>query len=146
MGKEIRKIAVINYSLDPGPRYVRQGDDSGEDYYHKVLNNEFYEALINNEILEVSLDGTSGYASSFLDEAFGNLVYDYTLEKVKSAISIISEEEPEWKDMIENESFNEWEQRRQNQREPEKTETHPEWYRYNGIDFQKKVWVQKSKK
>lgn len=77
MGKEIRKIAVINYSLDPGPRYVRQGEDSGEDYYHKVLNHEFYEALISGQVLEVSLDGTSGYASSFLDEAFGNLVYDF---------------------------------------------------------------------
>ena len=54
MGKEIRKIAVINYSLDPGPRYVRQGEDSGEDYYHKVLNHEFYEALISGQVLEVS--------------------------------------------------------------------------------------------
>lgn len=120
MGKETRKIAVINYSLDPGPRYVRQGDDSGEDYYHKILNNEFYEALINGQVLEISLDGTSGYASSFLDEAFGNLVYDFSLDKVKSSVSIVSEEEPEWKDMIENESFNEWEKRRKDQREPEK--------------------------
>jgi hypothetical protein len=145
MEKQIRKIAVINYSLDPGPRYVRQGDDSGEDFYHKVLNQEFYEALGNNQILEVSLDGTSGYASSFLDEAFGNLVYDFSLEKVKANVSIISIEEPEWKDMIENESFLEWEQRRKDKREPEKTVDHASWYRYNGTEFQKKVWVQKSK-
>lgn len=145
MGKQIRKIAVINYSLDPGPRYIRQGDDSGEDFYHAVLNEEFYKALINDEILEISLDGTSGYASSFLDEAFGNLVYDFSLEKVRSNIIVVSEEEPEWKDMIENESFIEWEQRRKDKREPEKTTSHSEWYKYVGAEYQKKVWIQKSK-
>ncbi len=145
MGKQIRKIAVFNYSLDPGPRYVRQGDDSGEDYYHKVLNKEFYEALRNNQLLEVSLDGTSGYASSFLDEAFGNLIYDFSLNEVQSNIIIISEEEPEWKEMIENESFVEWEQRRKDNREPEKTDSHPEWYRLVGNNYQKKRWVPKSK-
>ena len=145
MGKEIRKRAVINYSLDPGPRYVRQGEDSGEDYYHKVLNHEFYEALISGQVIEVSLDVKSGYASSFLDEAFGNLVYDFSLDKVKSSISIVSEEEPEWKDMIENESFNEWEKRRKDQREPEKTIDHPSWFRYNGSEYLQRIWIQKSK-
>lgn len=143
MGKKIRNIAVINYSLDPGPRYIRQGDHSGEDYYHRVLNGEFYSALMNDEILEISLDGTSGYASSFLDEAFGNLVYDFTLEKVKSNIFIVSEEEPEWKEMIENESFIEWEQRRKDKREPVKTFDHEEWYRFNGNEYIKKRWIKK---
>ena len=30
--------------------------------------------------LQVVLDGTAGYAPSFLDEAFGNLVYDFGLK------------------------------------------------------------------
>lgn len=101
--------------------------------------------MINGQVLEISLDGTSGYASSFLDEAFGNLVYDFSLDKVKSSISIVSEEEPEWKDMIENESFNEWEKRRKDQREPEKTVNHPAWYKYNGSEYAQRVWIQKSK-
>lgn len=141
MAKQIYKIAVINYSTDPGPRYSRQGDDSGEDFYHKVLNEAFYKALNANEMLEVSLDGTSGYASSFLDEAFGNLVYDFTLELVQKNLIIISEEEPEWKDMIEKETYVEWEQRRLNKRQPEKSASHEAWYRYVAKDFPKKVWI-----
>ena len=72
-------------------------------------------------------------------------IYDFSLDKVKSSISIVSEEEPEWKDMIENESFNEWEKRRKDQREPEKTVNHPAWYKYNGSEYAQRVWIQKSK-
>jgi hypothetical protein len=143
MGKKTYQIAIINYSPDPGPRYVRQGEHSGEDYYHKVLNIAFYTALKSEKVLEISLDGTSGYASSFLDEAFGNLVYDFTLDKVKKNVNIISTEEPEWKEMIENESFNEWEKRRINKKEPYKTEEHLSWFRYNGNLFEEKVWINK---
>jgi hypothetical protein len=143
MGSKIHQIAVINYSPDPGPRYVCQGEHSGEDYYHKVLNIEFYTALESEKILKVLLDGTSGYASSFLDEAFGNLVYDFTLDKVKRNITIISKEEPEWKDMIENESFKEWENRRIKEITPKKTVEHLEWFRYEGNKFVKKVWIKK---
>lgn len=141
MGKEIKKIAVIEYTLDPGPRYNNQGEHSGEDYYHKILNEEFYNAVNEDKILEVNLDGTSGYASSFLDEAFGNLVYDFTLDKVKTFISIISKEEPEWKVMLENESFNEWEARREKREEPRKTVSHVNWYRYDGSKYMQEVWI-----
>lgn len=39
-------------------------------------------------MLLVDLDGTSGYPSSFLDEAFGELVYDFSLEEVKNAFAL----------------------------------------------------------
>ena len=45
----------------------------------------------------------------------------------------------------ENESFNEWEKRRKDQREPEKTIDHPSWFRYNGSEYLQRIWIQKSK-
>jgi hypothetical protein len=101
------KLEISQYSMNPGTRYINQGDDSGEDFYHKCLNRKYQEALIKKESLVVDLDGTNGYASSFLDEAFGNLVYDFGLDSVKKNIILISREEPEWIDMINDETFNE---------------------------------------
>ena len=46
---------------------------------------------------------------------------------------------------LENESFNEWEKRRKDQREPEKTIDHPSWFRYNGSEYLQRIWIQKSK-
>jgi hypothetical protein len=136
-------IVVSDYSTSPGPRYCYQGDDSGEDFYHKVLNEKFKDAFENDKILVVNLDGPDGYASSFLDEAFGNLVFDFGLDNVKSHIKIISQEEPEWIDMIDNETCKEWEQRRINNQVPRKTEIHQEWYRYNNNSFVKEIWINK---
>jgi hypothetical protein len=130
--------------MSPGPRYCYQGDDSGEDFYHKVLNGKFKESFEKNEILIVNLDGPDGYASSFLDEAFGNLVFDFGLNNVKGRIEIISEEEPEWIEMIETETYEQWEQRRKENSAPKKTVVHDEWYRYINNSFEKKKWVQKS--
>lgn len=70
-------IAVTSFSQSPGPRYCEQGEDSGEEFYHKVLNTAFVEALGKKIHLEIILDGADGYASSFLDEAIGNLVFDF---------------------------------------------------------------------
>lgn len=142
MEKSVRKIAVSSYSMDPGPRYVRQGADSGEDYYHKILNQAFYQAVKNNSILEVNLDGTDGYASSFLDESFGNLVFDFSLDLVKENLRIIFDEEPELKKMIEDETFIEWGKRRKNKDKPKITAPHEDWYRYDGKDYIKKKWIE----
>lgn len=141
MEKQIKKLAIASYSTDPGPRYTRQGESSGEDYYHNQLNGAFYEAVANKKLLEVSLDGTSGYASSFLDEAFGNLVYDFSLDLVKKNLIIKSDEEPEWIEMLNNQSFKEWEDRRASFDEPRKTAEHSPWYRYKNGEFSQKVWL-----
>ena len=99
-------ISVLNdFSEFPGLRHCDISDRSGEEFYHSVLNKAFKKAYEMNEKLVVCLDETDGYASSFLDEAFGNLVYDFTLNIVKNHIEIISEEEPHWKELIENQTF-----------------------------------------
>lgn len=124
-------LRVISFSTSPGPRYCNQGDDSGEAFYHKRLNKTFYDAIQADKSLVVDLDGTDGYASSFLDEAFGNLVFDFGEDKVTTHLKIKSDEEPEWKNMILHTTIPQWTTRRQKGETPKKTENHEPWKRIN---------------
>jgi hypothetical protein len=146
MEKQKISIVIADYSKSPGPRYCYQGDDSGEDFYHKILNEKFKDAFEQKTELEVNLDGPDGYASSFLDEAFGNLVFDFGLENVQSRVKIISNEEPEWIEMIEKETFVQWEQRRTNNQPPKKTIKHEDWWRLNFANnsTEKRKWIDKN--
>ena len=90
--------------------------------------------------LTIELDGTAGFASSFLDEAFGNLVFDFSSDTVKSNIIIISNQEPDWKEMIMNNIIPDWESRRKKKETPKKTQEHNEWYRLENGTLIKKVW------
>lgn len=103
---------VESYTIYPGPRYKKQGENSGQKFYEEHLNGLMNEAIEKDRLLEVNLDGTAGYASSFLDQAFGSLVQKYTLEIVSKHLSLISEIEPDWKEMLLEETMPEWEQKR----------------------------------
>lgn len=59
-----------DFSPNPGPRYKRQGANSGEALRRRLL--EVLEKTDGEVIID--LDGTKGIGSSFLDEAFGGLV------------------------------------------------------------------------
>lgn len=142
MEKQRIKLVIADYYMSPGPRYSNQGEDSGEEFYHKYLNLKFYESFIANSILEVNLDGPNGYASSFLDEAFGNLVFDFGLSNVNNRINIISNEEPEWIDMIKNETYIEWEERRMQDKKPKKTISHSPWYKLVNNTPVLKNWIE----
>lgn len=133
-------VNIAAYTEYPGLRNCDLSDKSGEDFYHTVLNKAFKEALDAGENLIVNLDGTAGYASSFLDEAFGNLIYDYTKEKVSNTLQIISTEEPQWKTMIEGDVFSKWEQRRTQNGGVRVTCTHPAWYRNINGKIELRVW------
>jgi hypothetical protein len=66
-----QKISVVrDFSIHPGPRFVSQGPNSGERFRRVLVR-----ALKDNDVVQVDLDGTSGIGSSFLDEAFGGLVF-----------------------------------------------------------------------
>lgn len=123
------EINVFTFTEYPGLRHCSISDDSGEEFYHKVLNKEFKKCFENQDFLTVNLDGTAGYAPSFLDEAFGNLVYDFGLISVKKILKIISEEETDLIDLLENETFKQWEQRRVNKVFPKKTIKHDAWFK-----------------
>ena len=83
-----------DFSRTPGPRYIRQGSWSGEKFRkHLVQKLREYDHLV------VDLDGTRGYGSSFLDEAFGGLVREGVLsrEEALRRIEIRSEQDPTYK-------------------------------------------------
>ena len=107
------KLRVIDFTEYPGPRYQRQGNYSGEEFYVEKLNSAFLQAYNENKKLEVYLDGTAGYPSSFLDESFGELIYDFTLEIVKKKLIIVTSLNTKRKEKLEKETFVQWEQRRQ---------------------------------
>ena len=91
MEKEKVYLSVKEYTEDPGPRYKRQDlddtDTSGEMFYIRILNAVFVKCYEGNKELVLLLDGVSGYPSSFLDEAIGELVYDFTLANVENILS-----------------------------------------------------------
>lgn len=82
-----------NFSKTPGARHRSDGDFSGQEFFEDILEKAFTK-LTDDETLLVDLDGTDGYATSFLDEAFGALARKYTKEIVLSKITFKSEEEP----------------------------------------------------
>lgn len=122
MAKQIELTKrVLDFSQRPGPRLKEQGKHSGEEFYDSSLNEWFKEALSSDRTLVVILDGTDGYLTSFIDEAFGRLVYDYGLSKVKNNLKIISNFEPEWLSRLESRTFPIWEERRRNGEAPKHT-------------------------
>lgn len=62
-------IHVKKFSKYPGPRYIKLGDFSGEEFRDTVL----LPALQEGDVL-VDFDDVYGYGSSFLEESFGGLV------------------------------------------------------------------------
>lgn len=134
-------LKVSSYSMSPGPRYCVQGDSSGEDFYHKMLNKCFVKAYTEDKTLVIDLDGPDGYASSFLDEAFGNLIFDFGLDEVKKRVKIVSNEEPEWISMIFDNTFVEWEKRRIHHDNPKVTASHEKWSRLDNNLITEKQWI-----
>ena len=140
-------IVSKDYSPITGLRYCKRSDHSGEDFYHKKLNTWFANAYQTKEEMTIVLDGgEDGYGPSFLDEAFGNLVYDFTLAVVRRWLIIDSAGDPEWRESIEEETFPDWEENRKKKDAPIKTEDHEPWYRLldDSDALVKKVWVDKA--
>lgn len=129
----MKKISIANdFSRVTGLRHCDKSEKSGEEFYHTILNSAFYEAYQSNDFVELDLDGTlDAYAPSFLDEAIGNLVYDFSLSEVKKRLKITSRRNISWITMIENETYSEWEKRRKQGNPRKITEPHNDWYRLN---------------
>lgn len=91
MSKVARISVAKDFAPRPGPRYKHQGPHSGQTFRESVLA----PFLDQNEMLVVDLDGTAGYGSSFIDEAFGGLVrMGYDKEDLLRRIEVISKEDP----------------------------------------------------
>lgn len=90
------KVYVKQFSITPGARYRSDGNFSGEEFYEEHLKPAFEKAIENKKVLTVDLDGTDGYATSFLDEAFGRLAEEFGPAYVLDRLQLISNEEPDW--------------------------------------------------
>lgn len=93
-------LRVLKVSTDfcdiPGPRYIREGSYSGEDFRERLLFPLLQECITSGDTLRIDLDGTQGYGTSFLEEAFGGLIREnhLSLSDVSEHIDFVSEEEP----------------------------------------------------
>lgn len=131
-----------DYSNVTGMRNSNITDFSGEDFYHDKLNYVFASAYKQKDKLVLILDGTiDGYSPSFLDEAIGNLVYDFSLNIVKQFLVVVSDDEIQWKDMIENSTYPNWEERRLKGIEPKITKQHNPWYRLVNGRLVQDEWI-----
>lgn len=100
---ESLKIKIArNFSFSPGPRYIDEGKNSGEKFRKDILYPKFKEAIETKSKIIVDLDGTDGYGTSFLEEAFGGLIRINKLnyKEIINYLTIISEEEDYLKDDI----------------------------------------------
>ncbi len=115
MMEQIR-IKVLDFTENPGPRYIRQDkigeSNSGEAFYLQKLNGAFAQAFKENKQLVIELDGVSGYPSSFLDEAIGELVFDFTLEIVKKQLEFDTVIYKRRVAQVKEETYFQWEKRR----------------------------------
>ena len=62
------------FSKTPGGRFKKHGPYSGEAFREDVLRDLLQRAIGSNDRQIIVLDGTAGYGSSFLEEAFGGLI------------------------------------------------------------------------
>lgn len=69
MGEKVINVAK-DFSRAPAGRYISDGPNSGERFRNQIL----VPALNGGGMVTLELDGTRGYGSSFLEEAFGGLI------------------------------------------------------------------------
>jgi hypothetical protein len=89
----IKKLFVADqFSKVPGARLRRDGPNSAEEFRADVLIPALRSAINDNAALDVLLDGTAGYGSSFLEEAFGGLVRSATFppDQIRTHLRIVA--------------------------------------------------------
>jgi hypothetical protein len=90
----IRLSVAKEFSRTPGPRRSSEGKFSGEDFL-VLLRQRFDEARAQSTRLLVDLDGAAGYATSFLEAAFGGLAREEDPQTVLDTLEFKSNDEPD---------------------------------------------------
>jgi len=93
-------VRVRDFTTTPGARYRVDGDFSGEEFRDDFLLPAFRTASDTDMIVTVDLDGTHGYATSFLEETFGGLVRVTGDHDAASRLRIKTADEPGLEDEI----------------------------------------------
>ena len=83
-----------DFSETPAGRTEDDGPDSGERFRDKFLIPNLEKATRRNPLI-VSIDGLEGYASSFLEEAFGGVIRktNHTYAGLREVLKIKAEPE-----------------------------------------------------
>ena len=76
-----------DFARYPAGRYRIDGPYNGERF-----REDFLKPMLINDSVEVNLDGTRGYGSSFLEEAFGGLIRSgqFTFTELENKLTIVS--------------------------------------------------------
>lgn len=82
------------FTETPGPRSPDEGKFSGKEFLDKLLLVKFDDAVERKVKLHINLDGTAGYATSFLEAAFGGLARLHPPKLVLKTIEFTSDDEP----------------------------------------------------
>jgi hypothetical protein len=96
MTTQVMKVIGIakEFSETPGPRARDEGDFSGDQFLEDVLRPAYVQAVKEGSILIVDLDGTEGYATSFLEATFGGLAREFDAAEILRVITFKSDDEP----------------------------------------------------
>lgn len=91
-------MIVINIPIDFSPhtgfRTCKDGPNSGQEFYEKLLKQRFTQAKDNDVALKIIFDKGEGYTSSFLNEAFRLLRNDFGTDEVWNRLVLVSDESP----------------------------------------------------
>lgn len=88
------------FSTTPGPRLRDEGDFSGDQFLEDLLEPAYLKAIAGKEKLQIDLDGTEGYATSFLEAAFGGLARKHDPDTILGTLTFKCEDEPYLADEI----------------------------------------------
>lgn len=90
-GQNLKINIAKDFSKFLGGRWKKIGKYSGEEFYEDKLLPRYNDAVNQGVKLEIYLDGTKGYPSSFLDQSFGELARQKGVEKVASVLVLHAE-------------------------------------------------------
>ena len=85
-------VRVADFTLLPGARYVSDGEGSAEQFFDDFIVDKIKEP--NNTSLMIDLDGTAGYASSFVSELAVRICKAFGRRYAKKNVEITSNEDP----------------------------------------------------
>lgn len=100
MIQRINISIATDFSDAPGARFRDDGDDSGQEFYEDLLRPKFLEAVAQKAILFIDLDGTYGYATSFISYSFGSLSREFGKENVIKTLELKSDEDEKLVDYV----------------------------------------------
>lgn len=95
MHKQTYIAKVTDFTTLPGARHCNDGDGSADEFFDKFVKTKLEEALSTKNTMTIDLDGTMGYASSFVSQlALRALDVCNKPNILKKIIHVKSDEDP----------------------------------------------------